>query len=173
MRILGIDPGTARMGYGIVVSQAKKGKGPKSLSSVSYGCLETRKEMPSGERLLTLEKGLLQLIKKYKPEVLAVETLFFFKNNKTVMAVSEARGIVLLVAAKQKLPVYEYSPLQIKMVIAGYGRADKKQVQRMIAQTLNLSAVPKPDDAADALGVAVTCSIALSKHSMQLKRANI
>jgi len=166
MRILGIDPGTARMGYGIIVSAAKNGHGLKSLSSVSYGCLETSKGVPSGERLLTLEKGLLQLIKDYKPDVLAVETLFFFKNNKTVMSVSEARGIVLLVAAKQKLPVYEYSPLQIKMVVAGYGRADKKQVQRMIAQTLNLSDIPRPDDAADALGVAVTCSIALLKHSI-------
>lgn len=166
MRILGIDPGTARMGYGIIVSSAKKDTGLKSLSSVSYGCLETSKGMPAGERLLTLEKGLLELIEKYKPETLAVETLFFSKNTKTAMAVSEARGIVLLVAARQKLPVYEYSPLQIKMVIAGYGRADKQQVQRMIAETLNLSAVPKSDDAADALAVAVVCSLTLSKHPM-------
>jgi len=168
MRILGIDPGTARMGYGIVDSPSERSKrDSERLSCVSYGCLETKKGEVAGERLHVLEKGLLRLIKDYKPQVMAVETLFFSKNNKTVMSVSEARGVVLLVAAKRKLPVYEYSPLQVKMVISGYGRADKKQIQQMISKTLHLSETPEPDDAADALGVAVTCFIAVSSRSLR------
>jgi len=171
MRILGIDPGTARMGYGIVDSEKKKQREtPSTLSCVAFGCLETDKTMGAGERLAVLEKGLFKLIKEYKPDVVAVETLFFFKNNKTVMAVSEARGVVLLTAAKKKLPTFEFSPLQVKMTVSGYGRADKKQVQRMIAKTLFLEDIPRPDDAADALSIAVPCSIAMKSPAFLQKK---
>jgi crossover junction endodeoxyribonuclease RuvC len=157
MKILGIDPGTGRMGYGVI-----DGK-----NCVTYGCLETNKNLTAGERLYILEKGLLGLLKDYSPEIVAVETLFFFKNNKTAMAVAEARGVVLLVAAKKKLPVREFSPLQMKMMVAGYGRAEKKQVQHMVAKLLSLAQIPKPDDAADALGIALCCQKSLSTRYPQ------
>ena len=154
MRILGIDPGTRRMGYGVLDEKVH----------VAHGCIETRKELSAEHRLHDIEKGLLGLIKDYRPDIMAIEMLFFFKNSKTAMAVAEARGVALLVAAKKKLPVHNFSPLQVKMTITGYGRADKKQIQEMIAQTLSLSEIPKPDDAADALSIALTCSFFLKTH---------
>jgi len=156
MIILGIDPGTAITGYGLVY---KGGASTRSkLESLEYGCIQTSKDMQHGERLLALEKGITSLIKKHKPDVLAVETLFFFKNLKTIMPVSEARGVIILAGTKQKLPIYEFSPLQVKMAIAGYGRAEKRQVQRMVQEILELSELPRPDDAADGLGIAIACS---------------
>ena len=110
---------------------------------------------------MLLEKGVSQLLKTYKPEVLAVESLFFFKNLKTVMSVSEAKGVILLAAARAKTPVYEFTPLQVKAAVTGYGRAEKKQVQRMVKEILGLQEVPKPDDAADGLGIAIACSLVL------------
>src|SRR3989338_4672161 len=150
MTILGVDPGTATTGYGVV----KNSRG-NSLECVSYNCITTPKEKGAGERLATLEKELLCVLNKYKPDAVAVERLYFFKNLKTVMPVSEARGVILLAIAKKKLPVFEITPLQVKMAITGYGRADKKQVQRMVQQALKLPEIPKPDDAADALGLAI------------------
>jgi crossover junction endodeoxyribonuclease RuvC len=157
MKILGIDPGTGKMGYGVLQEK----------TCVTYGCLETRKESAAGDRLHSLEQDLHLLIKEHKPDMMAVETIFFFKNSKTVMAVAEARGVVLLTAAKKKLPIREFSPLQVKMTVTGYGRAEKKQVQQMIAKALDLSDIPKPDDAADALGIALTCHISLSTRYPQ------
>jgi len=154
MRILGIDPGTGRTGYGVL--DEKK--------HVAHGCIETDKEKAAEQRLYDIERELLKLVTEYKPDIMAIEMLFFFKNSKTVIPVAEARGVALLVAAKKNLPVYNFSPLQVKMTITGYGRADKKQIQKMIAQTLSLPEVPKPDDAADALGIALTCSFFLKTN---------
>ena|SRR3989338_2434482 len=150
MTILGVDPGTATTGYGVV--RSSRGN---SLECVSYNCITTKKEKGTGERLVSLEKELLKVLNTYKPDAVVVERLYFFKNLKSVMPVSEARGVILLAIAKKKLPVFEMTPLQVKMAITGYGRADKKQMQRMVQQTLKLSQVPKPDDAADALGLAI------------------
>ena len=146
MKILGIDPGTARMGWGVIDDE----------TMIACGCLETAAKQPEETRLNFLFIQLNQLIKKYQPEAVAVEKLFFFKNLTTVMPVAQSRGIVLLAAAQNKLPVFSYPPLQIKQAVTGYGRADKNQVQQMIKSILKLKKIPKPDDAADALAVALT-----------------
>ncbi|MBI2642173.1 MAG: crossover junction endodeoxyribonuclease RuvC [Candidatus Wildermuthbacteria bacterium] len=155
MIILGIDPGTATTGFGLIEKQSAN----RALRCVTYGCIETPKIKSAEQRLLILEKGMLKLLKKYKPGMLAIERLFFFKNLKSALPVSEARGVVLLCAAKMKLPIVEFPPLQAKMAITGYGRADKKQVQAMVQKILLLPAIPKPDDAADALAVAIACAL--------------
>jgi len=154
MIILGIDPGTATLGFGVI---EKKGK---NINTLDYGCIETLPGPTDGERLKIINNELNKIIKKYQPEIMAVETLFFFKNLKTVMPVSQAKGVVLLTAAKKNIPVVEFTPLQVKMTIANYGRADKKQVQRMIQTMLCLEEKPKQkdrrkDDATDALGIAL------------------
>ena len=151
MIILGIDPGIATTGYGVIKKQPKK-----ALSCISYNCIYTDKKDTAHERLRVLENGLNSVIRLHRPDVIVVEKLYFAKNIKTAMPVAEARGVILLTAAKHKLPVYEFTPLQMKMVVTGYGRAEKKQVQRMVQQILSLSELPRPDDAADALGVAIT-----------------
>ena len=153
MIILGIDPGLARMGYAFI--EIKK-KGEKS-KAINYGCIKTSPGLCAGDRLKKINNELNKLIKKYKPNVLAVESIYFFKNFKTAMPVSQAKGVILLTAAKKKIPVCEITPLQMKMAITGYGRAEKKQVQEMIKVLLNLKEAPKSDDAADALGVALCC----------------
>lgn len=158
MIILGVDPGTARTGYGVIEKIRNS-----VLRCVSYGCITTAKEKPAGERLVILEKELTQVLNTYRPDAVAVERLYFFKNLKSVMPVSEARGVILLAIAKKKLPVLEFTPLQAKMAITGYGRADKKQMQRMVQQILKLPQIPKPDDAADALGLAIAGSFLFKK----------
>ena len=150
MTILGVDPGTATTGYGVV----KNSRG-NLLECISYNCITTPKEKTPGERLAILEEELIQVLNDYKPDAAVVERLYFFKNLKSVMPVSEARGVILLAIAKKKIPVFELTPLQAKMAITGYGRADKKQMQRMVQQALKLPQIPKPDDAADALGLAI------------------
>lgn len=152
MIVLGIDPGTAIMGFGVVETTPK-------LHWVAHGTIDTPKNKPNQERLLLLEQGLTRLFKKYKPEVLCVERLYFFKNVKTVLPVSEARGVILLIAAKNKVVLKELTPLQAKMAVTGYGRAQKKQVQLMVQQILGLKTFPKPDDAADALALAIASSV--------------
>lgn len=154
MTILGVDPGSERTGYGVVIKKPRA-----QLQHITYGCITTPRSKTRAERLLVLEKELTALLSHYKPDVAAVESLFFFKNMKTVMPVSEARGVILLTLAKKKLPIYEFSPLQVKMAIAGYGRADKKQVGRMVKEILRLDEIPKPDDAADGLAIAIACSL--------------
>ena len=146
MRILGIDPGYARLGWGLIDGE----------TYISCGCLETNKSLSEEKRLGLLFDQLKQLIGKYKPEAVAVEKLFFFKNQTTVMPVAQSRGLVLLVADQADLSVFSYTPPQIKMAVTGYGKADKSQVQSMVKAILKLKAVPKPDDAADALAVALT-----------------
>jgi len=154
MIIIGIDPGVANLGYAFIEI---KEKGEK-LKTIDYGCITTSSSLSPGERLKIINNQLNKLIKKYKPDVMGVEKLYFFKNLKTAMPVSQAKGVVLLTAAKKRIPIYEFTPLEVKMGICGYGRAEKIQVQKMIKNLLNLKEIPKPDDAADALAIAVYCA---------------
>jgi crossover junction endodeoxyribonuclease RuvC len=156
MIILGIDPGTASTGYGIIKKiQKSKFKTQKKLKCLGYGVIETTPALTTPERLKKLNNELSKLIKKHRPAVLVVENIYFFKNLKTVMPVSQAEGVILLTAAKNNTPVFELSPLQAKMAITGYGRAEKIQVQKKIKTLLNLKELPRPDDAADALAIAL------------------
>ncbi len=150
MRILGIDPGTAIVGYGIVDYNGRK------YEVEDYGCIFTEKDENMETRLEKIYDELDLIIKKYKPDAMAIEELFFFKNNKTVISVGQARGVIVLCGKKNKVHISGYTPLQVKMGITGYGRADKQQVQKMVATILNLDEIPHPDDAADALAIAVT-----------------
>ncbi len=149
MRILGIDPGTSLIGWGIIDSDKK------CHQAVEYGTCKTKSNILNRDRVKDVFDFFAKLIKKYKPDVIALETLFFFKNAKTVMQVSEIRGVLLLVAATRGIEVLEFTPLQVKQAISGYGRADKDQIGRMVALILNLKAPPKPDDVADALALAI------------------
>jgi len=151
MIILGIDPGMATTGFGVV-------RTGKKLKCLGYGLIQTSPTFPTAERLKKINNELNKLIKKYQPKAMAVENLYFFKNIKTALPVSQAKGIILLTAAKKNIPVYEFTPLQAKMTVTGYGRAEKKQVQEMIKILLDLKIIPKPDDAADALAIAICCA---------------
>jgi len=153
MIILGIDPGTAITGFGFL-----KKIGKNKLELIDYGCIKTSKDLSTAERLKKLNKDLGSLIKKNKPDTIAVEDIFFFKNLKTAIKVSQARGVILLTASKHNCRIEEYTPLQVKQAVACYGRADKKQVQEMVKTILNLKEIPKPDDAADALATAICCA---------------
>ena len=160
MKILGIDPGTAIMGYGLVEENHK------GLTSLTYGCLRTEKGQPAAARLLKLFLGLEELLGRLKPDGVAVEKLFFASNAKTALSVGEARGAILLCAARAEVKIAEYTPLEVKQAVTGYGRAEKKQVQQMVMTLLKLKEIPKPDDAADALALAI-CHL----HSYKLKEA--
>jgi crossover junction endodeoxyribonuclease RuvC len=154
MIILGIDPGTAITGYGVI----EKAAGLKSKNGLRYiecGCIRTSPSFSDAERLVILQQGLLRILKKHKPDVLAIEKLYFFKNLKTAMPVSQAKGVILLEAAKKKIPILEFTPPQVKISVTGFGRAEKKQVQYMVKMILGLKKIPKPDDAADALAVCI------------------
>ena len=149
MIIAGIDPGTATTGFGII----KKTK--QGLECLDYGVIITSKDNPQEIRLNKLYNQITKLLTKYQPAIIVVEKLFFFKNLKTAMPVSEARGVILLAIAKKKIKIVELTPLQIKMGVCNYGRADKKQVAQMVKNLLCLNKTPKPDDAADALAAAI------------------
>lgn len=149
MIILGIDPGTAILGYGLISFVQDK------LKVIEYGCLRTSPKDTLAQRLCQIDEGLNSLIKNYQPQVVAVEELFFNKNVKTALAVGQARGVVLLTGAKARLEVAEFTPLQVKQALVGYGRADKQQVQYMVKMLLNLREIPQPDDVADALAIAI------------------
>ena len=151
MIIVGFDPGLATLGYG-VIKKEERGK-PEMLD---YGIVSTPKEENLAVRLCMLEEGVKRIIEKYKPDEIAMEELFFAKNVKTGINVAHARGVVLLTCAKACGKIFEYTPLQIKQALTGYGRAEKIQIQQMVKTFLNLKSVPKPDDAADALAVALT-----------------
>lgn len=151
-RILGIDPGFAKAGWGVIDVEGS------DLRLVEYGCFESGKEKDLKERLSLLATCLRKVIKKCKPEVMAVEELFFFKNLKTAINVAQARGVIILTAQENRLPILELTPLQVKQSLSGYGRADKAQVQKMVKMILKLEKIPKPDDAADALAVAIAGS---------------
>ncbi len=150
MLVIGIDPGTAITGYGLV-SENKDG----SLSVVDYGAITTPSDMEMPQRLLVLFNQLNEIINLHRPESGAVEKLFFQRNVRTALSVGQGRGVVLLALAKAGIPVAEYTPLQIKNAIAGYGGADKAQIQYMVRALLDLDEIPYPDDAADALATAI------------------
>lgn len=153
MRILGIDPGTGILGFGII--EVEKGK----THLVDAGVIRTPVHEDDAVRLETIYDELMDIIAASKPTVMSVEKLFFARNVTTAMTVSQARGVVLLCARQTQLEIFEYTPLQIKMAITSYGRADKKQVQEMVRVILGLNEVPKPDDCADALAAAITHSM--------------
>jgi len=152
MIILGIDPGLATTGFGVVKKTGDK------LECLDYGAIITSPDKKTGQRLNRLFIEISKLLTKHSPDIMSVERLFFFKNLKTAMPVSEAKGVVLLMAAKYKLPVHEFSPPQIKLAITGFGRAEKKEVQTRVQKILKLKDLPRPDHAADALSVAIVCS---------------
>lgn len=149
MRILGIDPGYAILGYGVLDKIGNK------FVTVAYGSITTDSKMEMPERLVALYDGLTEIIQTYKPDEASIEELFFNNNAKTAILVGEARGVAVLACAKQGLKISEYTPLQIKQALVGYGRADKKQVQAMVKAILNLDEIPKPDDTADAVAAAI------------------
>ena len=150
MIILGIDPGFARVGWAVIRSQNSK------FNVLNYGCIETSKNTASQERLADVYRQICAFIKKYKPDVLAIEELFFTNNAKTAFKVGEARGVIILSGAIQKIPVFSYTPLQVKIAVTGYGKAEKTQVGKMIKAILKLKELPKLDDTTDALAVALT-----------------
>jgi crossover junction endodeoxyribonuclease RuvC len=147
--ILGIDPGTAITGYGLVREDKDR------LVLVDYGAVTTPSSQPLATRLQTIYQGLSEVIRQHQPTAAAVEELFFSRNVRTALSVGHARGVALLALADAGLPIYEYKPLEVKQAIAGYGGADKHQVQEMVRMLLNLEHAPHPDDAADAVAVAV------------------
>jgi len=150
MRILGIDPGTGILGFGVVEINGQ------NMTLVEAGVVRTPPHTPHDERLEEIYDAITEIIQTSKPDMVSIEKLFFSKNITTAMTVAEARGVVVLAARKAKLPIFEYTPMQIKQSLTGYGKADKKQVQEMVRMQLGLREVPKPDDCADALATAIT-----------------
>jgi crossover junction endodeoxyribonuclease RuvC len=149
MIVLGIDPGTAALGYGLVEQEAGR------LRSIDFGCLVTSPDLPLGDRLAAIHGRVAELIAEHRPALIGVERLFFSRNVQTAFAVGQARGVVLLAAAQARIPVREATPNEVKQAVAGSGSADKLQVQQMVAAILGLTALPQPDDAADALAMAI------------------
>lgn len=149
MRIIGIDPGYARMGYAVLDYARDK------FTIRDFGCIETSSKTPFPERLLTLHNAVYEICGKFKPDVMAIEELFFAKNQTTAIGAAQARGVAILAAAMHRTPVYEYTPMQVKLAVVGYGNAEKNQVQDMVRRILRLKKTPKPDDVADALAVAI------------------
>ncbi|MEK7092635.1 MAG: crossover junction endodeoxyribonuclease RuvC [Patescibacteria group bacterium] len=162
MKILGIDPGIGRCGWAVVETRSSK------LEARNYGCIETSAEQETGERLKDIYETLSRLAKQYKPDIMAIEDLFFSKNVKTAMVVGQARGVILLVAAQFHLPLFTYTPLQVKVAVTGYGRAEKSQMGKMVKMILKLKVIPTPDDTVDALATAITH--AFTKKSYGEKR---
>lgn len=160
MIIIGIDPGSTVVGYSIIKKHLNK-----SIEVIDFGCINADEFSATGERLKKIYKETIKLIEKHKPNIISVETLFFFKNLKTAMPVSQTKGVILLAAAEKNVPVLEFTPLQIKMTVCGYGRAEKKQMQGMIKKLVDLDGFDykknhrKKDDAFDALGVAICASL--------------
>ncbi|MBE7010160.1 MAG: crossover junction endodeoxyribonuclease RuvC [Ruminococcaceae bacterium] len=149
MIIMGIDPGIATIGYGVITYEAGR------FGVIDYGAVTTKAGMKLSDRLRNIYEDISILIERFRPDAFAIEELFFNTNVTTGISVAHGRGVIVLAAAVQNLPIYEYTPLQVKQSVAGYGRADKSQVQRMVKSLLGLSAVPKPDDTADALAIAI------------------
>ena len=150
MIVLGIDPGYALMGWGVVEVEGSR------MKLINYGCIETKAGTPMQNRLRALQLGIRDLLAIYKPDDVAFEELFFARNVTTALMVGAARGAAIIAAAEYTENLYEYTPMQIKQAVTGYGKADKKQVQQMVKLLLKLDEVPKPDDAADAIACAVT-----------------
>ena len=163
MIVLGIDPGLAITGYALVREK------PNGSELIAHGCLRTAANTPQPERLKQLYQGAQELISKYEVTEVAIEQLFFNTNVTTALAVGQARGVLILCAAQLNLPVWEYTPLQVKQAVAGYGRADKGQMQRMVQSHLKLEQILKPDDAADAAAVAI-CHLQSYKYNRAIAR---
>lgn len=149
LRVLGIDPGTATTGWAIVEEDKKNTR------LVACGCVNTSKLKSDADRLVEIGRDISSLIKKYRPDEAAIEDLFFFKNLKTAITVAQARGVILYEIKKNLIPLFSYTPLQVKQALTGYGRADKNQIQVMVKNILKLKSIPKPDDAADAIAIAI------------------
>lgn len=149
MRIMGIDPGIAIVGYGVIDRQGNR------LKPVDYGSIQTEAGLPTATRLKQIYDAVTGLYQKFRPDVVAIEKLFFNRNVTTAFAVGQARGVLMLAAEEAGASITEYTPLQIKMAVVGYGQAQKRQIQEMVRMLLNLPDIPKPDDVADALGVAI------------------
>ncbi len=147
--VLGIDPGTAMCGYGVVSREGSV------LRMLDYGCIQTSSTLPPEERLLRIHESLDRLLATHRPTAMGVERLFFNRNVQTAFAVGQARGVVLLAAAQHGVPIIEWGPHEVKVAVTGYGRAQKDQVQRMVQALLGMAVLPRPDDAADALAVAI------------------
>lgn len=149
-RILGIDPGTATVGYGVLDCPDRN-----ALKFAAAGVIQTPKSLDAGSRLKMIREDLTSIIKEYCPDIVVVEAIFFFKNAKTVIPVAQARGVILECAASLGVPAAEYTPMQVKLTLTGYGKSDKKEVQHTLSQVLKLDTIIKPDDAADALALAI------------------
>lgn len=162
MLILGVDPGIAITGYGLLEQNGNR------IKPLKYGVIRTSSDLMTAERLMTIHQKITDLVKEYKPEVMVVEELFFNKNTRTALTVGQARGVIMLVSAEQRIKFAEYTPLQVKMAVVGYGRAEKRQVQEMVRVLLGLKEIPKPDDAADALAIAI-CHAHSWRYSSQIK----
>ena len=170
MTILGIDPGIATVGYGVI--QYENGR----FRTIATGAIETPAGIDVENRLEIVYNDLCELIKMYSPTEMSIEELFFNTNQKTAIAVAEARGVILLAARKNNLNIAEYTPIQVKMAVTGYGRAEKKQVQEMVKIILGLPKIPKPDDAADALALAICHAHCGGSHIQQfynVKKKNL
>lgn len=150
MRVLGIDPGYAIVGWGVVEYAGNR------FAPIAYGAVCTDKDTPFEQRLIEIYDGIKDICTRYQPEALSIEKLYYQHNQTTVIGVAEARGVILLAAAQCGVPIYEYTPMQVKQAVTGYGKAVKKQVQEMTRILLHLPAIPKPDDTADALAMAIT-----------------
>ncbi|MBD3299738.1 MAG: crossover junction endodeoxyribonuclease RuvC [Candidatus Moranbacteria bacterium] len=163
MIILGIDPGFARIGYGVL----KKHKGHK-LEVLEYGSIVTYPKIPFADRLVQISGDIQELIQKYQPDHYAIEDLYYFKNKKTIISVGAARGVLLLMPRQHKVPVFEYTPLQVKQAVTGYGKAEKSQVMAMVKSILNIHSGIKLDDTSDALAVCI-CHASTVNHNKLLR----
>jgi crossover junction endodeoxyribonuclease RuvC len=152
MIILGLDPGTALVGWGVIRSEGQ------AQQCLGYGVISTDKSMTDSQRLLAIANSLESLIDEHRPELIAIEKLFFSRNITTAMTVSQARGVLMYVTERQGVPMVEYTPQEVKMALTGFGRAEKPQMQRMVQLLLKLPSLPKPDDAADAVAIALTAA---------------
>ena len=166
MRILGIDPGVAIVGFGVI--EADRGQ----QKMIQYGAITTEAGLPLATRLVQIQSDLEELITAFSPDVISIEELFFSKNITTGIAVAHARGIILYTAEKLGIPIYEYTPMQVKQAVVGYGLADKHQVMDMTRRLLKLKAIPRPDDAADALAIAL-CHARSSTSLLSRKDPNV
>lgn len=149
--ILGIDPGAAAVGYGLIQSKGLQ----KPFSLIDYGAIITPAHREVAFRLRLVEQNLSKIVKRHHPDVLSIESLYFFQNQKSIITVSQTKGVILLVAEKAQIPIYEFSPLEIKQTLTGYGRAEKKEIQEAVRRLLKLKKIPEPDHAADALGASL------------------
>ncbi len=161
MLILGIDPGTARLGIGLIETTSDGDGKPNSMKYIYANCLETSMDSTPGDRLFYLEEELAKIVSEYKPDVACVEMLFFGINARTAIAVGQARGVILATLAKYKIPQIDYQGLSVKFAVTGFGKSDKKQMQEAVRVHLGMKEVVKPDDAADGLALAITHYIKL------------